>query len=160
MWSVIQEKSTSMETWKKTLSKEKFSWVSNLSLSLNGEETFSRLRWEGGRERWRHFAMLDTLNASVMHRLREYTTKGRTDEDSGVLVNQLSGENKTLIMQQIVSLVWWKYSHCGQFHTNNMTSLITELGGVHPALLQLVWVNFSSLLTAEYSEGFVEWISI
>jgi hypothetical protein len=123
----------------KTLSKENFSWVSNLSLSLNGEETFSRLKQEAV------VVMLDTLKAQYAQVEGIHEWKEEQTPDSAVLE-----ENKTTDNATNCQFMWCKYSQCGQFHTTNMTSLITELGGgVHLWLLQLAWVNSSSLLTAE-----------
>lgn len=63
-----------------------------------------------------------------------HESKDELTLDSGVLVNQLSGGKQNPDDATNCQFMWWKYSHCGQFHTTNMTSLITELGGVHPAL--------------------------
>ena len=103
----------------KTLSKENFSWVSNLSLSLNGEETFSRLKWEGV------VAMLGTLNAQYaqVEGIREW--KEEQTPDSGVLVNQLSRGKWNPNNATNCQFMWCKYSHCGQFHTTDMTSLLS-----------------------------------
>lgn len=115
MWSVIWEKSINFHgnMKEKTLSKENFSWVSNLSLSLNCEETFSRLKQEAV------VVMLDTLKAQYAQVEGIHEWKEEQTPDSAVLE-----ENKTTDNATNCQFMWCKYSQCGQFHTTNMTSLI------------------------------------
>lgn len=81
MWSVIQEKkvSTSMETWKKNTLKGEIFMSFQRKFELKWWGDFLQAKVGGGRERWRHFAMLDTLNAQLCTGWGNTWIKGWTD---------------------------------------------------------------------------------